>query len=338
MGGGFGRKEEVDFAEEAAFVADALGGGPVQLLWTRDDDLTHDCYHPASRHRMSAEFTARGVKRWRHRIAAPSAEKQWTFGSSRHIGSIPKAETSGAWNLPYLVPHFLVEYVDPPLPIRLGFWRGIEISSNVFAVESFVDELAHAARRDPLEFRLSMFGDGVLSTRVTTPFSLARLRSAFELAAAKSDWRAPLPAGSGRGIAGAVFDGHSAAASVAEVTVRGGELRVDRVVCAIDCGLVVNPLGLEGTVQSAVAWALSALFSEITFEQGRSRQSTLLAYPLLRFNRMPKVEVHAVPSTENPSGAGEIPVPTIAPAIANAIFAATGRRLRRLPLRPEDFA
>jgi isoquinoline 1-oxidoreductase beta subunit len=287
---------------------------------------------------MSAELSSTGVKRWRHRVAAPSAEKQWTFGSTRHTGSIPKAETSGAWNLPYLFPHFLVEYVDPPLPIRLGFWRGIEISSNVFAVESFVDELAHAAGRDPLEFRLSLIGDSVVSTRVRTPFALSRLRSAFELAAAKSGWRSPLPAGSGRGIAGAVFDGHSAAASVAEVTVRGGELHVDRVVCAIDCGIVVNPLGLEGTVQSSVAWALSALFSEITFEKGRPRQSTLLSYPLLRFDRMPRVEVHAVPSTENPSGAGEIPVPTIAPAIANAIFAATGRRLRRLPLRPEDFA
>ncbi len=249
---------------------------------------------------------------------------------------IPKGEAKGAWDLPYAFPNLLVEYVDPPVPIRLGFWRGIEISSNVFAVESFIDELAHAAKRDPIEFRLAQLGESVPSQGVKTRFALSRLRAAFELARDKSDWRRPLPAGSGRGIAACVFDGHSAAVSVADVTVRKGELHIDRIVCAVECGIVVNPLGLEGTVESSVAWALSALGSEITFEKGRARESTFVSYPLLRFNKMPKVEVHAVPSHEDPSGAGEIPVPTIAPAIANAIFAATGRRLRRLPLRPED--
>ncbi|HET7291927.1 MAG TPA: molybdopterin cofactor-binding domain-containing protein, partial [Vicinamibacteria bacterium] len=314
-----------------------IGGGPVQVFWTREDDLRHDYYHPATRHRLAARFEGGRLRSWRHRVAAPSIEKRW--GSRpRRPELVARVETAGAWNLPYAVPDLLVEYVDPPLPIVPGFWRGIEIVSNVFAVESFVDEAAHAAGRDPLEFRLAHLGVSVVAPMTTRPFPLRRLRGALELAGERAGWGSPLPPGRGRGVAGLVFDGRTACACVAEVTVEAGSLRVDRVVCAIDCGIVVNPLGLAGNAESAIAWGLSALFSEITFEGGIAAQASHLDYPILRLGQMPEVEIHTVASAEPPSGTGEIPVPLVAPAVCNAVFRASGRRLRRLPIRPEDLA
>ncbi len=337
MGGSFGRKESADFVLEAVELARRQPGAAIQLFWSREDDLRHGQFHPPSRHRLAARLERGRIAAWRHRIASPSAEKQW--GSfTRNALQIPRAETSGAWNLPYVAEEMLVEYADPPCPFPLGFWRGIEIASNVFAVEGFVDELAHAAGRDPLEFRLAHLGESVDSTTVETPFALARLRAAFELAAARSGWGQPLEKGRGRGIAGLVFDGQTACASVAEVTVTGASFTVDRVVCAIDCGIVVNPLGLAGNAESAIVWGLSALQTEITFAGGRAEQATLLDYPILRLQQMPEVEIAIVPSREEPSGTGEIPVPTVAAAVANAIFQASGRRLRSLPFRLEELA
>jgi CO/xanthine dehydrogenase Mo-binding subunit len=338
MGGSFGRKEAPDFVHEAVAVAREYGAGPVQLFWSRDDDLQHGYYHPASRHRLAARLERGQVAAWRHRVASPSIEGQWRLIRKQLGVAIPRAEASGAWNPPYAFDDFLVEYVDPPCPIPLGFWRSIEIGNNTFAVECFVDELAHAAGRDPIEFRLAHLGESLVSHFAEQPFDLARLRAVYELAAERSGWGERLPGGRGRGVAGLVFDGVTACVSVADVTVAEGDVRVDRIVCALDCGTVVNPLGLEGNVESALAWGLSALRSEITFAAGHAQQTSPLDYEILRFHQMPAVEIHTVASDEPPSGTGEIPAPTVAPAVFNAIFAATGKRLRRLPLKPGDLS
>lgn len=336
MGGGFGGREAPGFALEAARLARQLDGRPVQIVWSREDDLGHALFHPASRHRLEGWLDGSGrLAGWRHRVASPSVEVQWGFP----LHSVPRAETSSAWNLPYVCAALRVEYADLPVPLRLGFWRSVSVHHNAFAVECFVDELAHRAGRDAVEFRIAHLGRSIRSLGSgRTPFDLARLRRTVELVAERGDWGAPLPPGRGRGLAAIVFDGRTAAATIAEVTVRDGELSVDRLVCALDCGVVVNPLGMTGNAESALAWGLSAMSSEITFARGRVVEISHLDYPILRLPQMPAVEIHAVPSAASPSGTGEIPAPTVAPAVANAVFQATGRRLRRLPLRSGDLA
>jgi len=250
---------------------------------------------------------------------------------------VPYAEAAGAWNLPYAPASLRVEYADPPQPFPLGFWRGVHFNFNTLVVECALDEAAARAGRDPVEYRLAHLTDEVQALGAKVPFDVARLRPVIELAAERGDWGAPLPPGRGRGIAALVFDGRSAAATVAEVTVEGGAWTVDRLVCAMDCGRVVNPLGLESNAQGALAWGLSALETEITFRNGRVVETSHLDYPILRLPRMPrKIEIHTVPSDRPPSGSGEVPSPTVAPAVLNAIANATGKRLRRLPIRPED--
>lgn len=335
MGGGFGAREHAGFAIEAAALAQQLDGVPVQLFWSRDDDLRHGALHPASLHRVRVWLGRDGrLAGWLHRVVSPAVEKQWGLRPS----AVPYAEASGAWNIPYAVPSLRVEYADPPQPLALGFWRGIGINQNAMVVECVVDEAARLAGRDPVEYRLEHLGETVHSLGSEAPYPLARLRPTVELAAARGDWGAPLPAGRGRGFASLVFDGRTSVATVAEVTVVGDSFTVDRLVCALDCGLVVNPLGLAGNTESALTWGLSALFSEITLGRGRVEQSSHLDYPILRLPQMPAVEVHTVPSHEPPSGVGEVASPTVAPAVLNALHAATGRRLRRLPIRPGDLA
>jgi isoquinoline 1-oxidoreductase beta subunit len=337
MGGAFGRKESPDFGLEAVAIARALGDRrPVQVIWSRGDDIRNGQYQPASRHRLIAGLGRDGILSWHHRVASPSINRQWYhLDPARRLD--PHGETLGAWDMPYAIPAVRVDYAEIPGSVRLGYWRGIQISFNVFPVESFIDEIAVALGRDPIDLRRAALGSGrVVHHRKGLRVHVDRLRRVLDAVAKRSDWGSRLPAGRGRGVAATIFDGRTCSAMVAEVTVQPGSFKVDRIVCVIDCGLVVNPLSLASNAEGAVAWGLSALHSEITFAAGRAQQSNFADYPLLSLSQMPEVEIHTLPSSEPPTGTGEIPVPLVAPAVANALFAATGRRFRRLPIRTED--
>jgi isoquinoline 1-oxidoreductase beta subunit len=312
IGGGFGRRVNSDIVTEAVQVARAAGR-PVQVMQTREDDLQNGAYRPAAYHRLLASLDSKGKPlSWDHGVAAQS------MGSGSASGAEP----------PYAIPTVHVTGANPGFGVPVTIWRGAELSYNTFAVESFVDELAVAAGADPYQYRRGLLGG--------TP----RLQAALDLAASKAGWAgAPLPAGRGRGIAACAYtDAGTYAAEVAEVTVASdGSVRVDRVVCAVDCGLVVNPAIAESQVEGAIVQGLSAtLKSEITFAAGRVQQHNFDDYPLLRLSEMPTIEVYFVLSTEDPSGLGEPALPPLAPAVANAIFAATGKRLRRLPIHAAD--
>jgi isoquinoline 1-oxidoreductase beta subunit len=232
---------------------------------------------------------------------------------------------SVAADLPYAIPNLQVEYIYKDLGIPVGFWRSVGASQNAFITESFIDELAAAAGKDPFEFRRALLGKA------------PRHKGVLELAAEKGDWGKPLPPGRFRGIAVA-FSYGSYAAEVAEVSIaRDGKVRVHRVVCAIDCGVFVNPDTVKAQVEGSIVWGLTAaLYGEITIDKGRVRQSNFHDYPMLRINEMPAVEVHIVPSNAPAGGVGEPGVPPIAPAICNAIFVGTGKRVRKLPIRSEE--
>ena len=316
LGGGFGRRAIPDFAVEAAQVARAAGA-PVQVVWTREDDMRHDLYRPASRHELRAGLDAAGrLAAWHHRVRAPSIAAQ-LFGGREGRPDV----VEGAADVPYAAGAVLVDCVTPGVGLRVGWWRSVYSSQNAFAEECFLDECAAAAGTDAVAFRRELLGKH------------PRLRRVVDLAAEKAGWGSPLPAGRGRGLACHVSFG-SWVAEVAEVSVEKGEVRVHRVVAAVDCGRVVNPDTVEAQVESAVVYGLSAaLRGEITLERGRVREGNFDDYQPLRFDEMPAVEVHLVPSAEDPGGIGEPGLPPIAPAVANALFAATGRRFRRMPFR-----
>ncbi len=337
LGGGFGRRSGTDYSTEAAQVAKAAGGGPIQVVWDRTDDIRHDQFHPATLHRLKAGLDGRGdLGAWSHRIAGGAVLRSW-MGGKKAPGQA-ETEANGAWDLPYDIPALDISFAEVEVPVPLGWWRAIEIVPNVFARECFLDEVAHAAGKDPLAFRLDLLGKRGKEKLGEEEVDIARLRKVLELAAGKAGWGRSFPKGHGLGLACHAYDRRTYLATVAEVSVEKGSLRVHRVVAAVDCGIILNPEGLAGQVEGGVAWAVSALSSQITFEKGRAVQENFDTFPVLRLPEMPEVEVHTIASAEAPSGMGEPPVPVTIPAVMNAIFAATGKRLRRLPIAPSDLA
>ena len=318
LGGGFGRRLEPDFVSEAVRLSKAVGA-PVKVIWSREDDVRHGFYRPATYNRFVAGLDATGSPvAWTHRIVAPPILLK--FGPLEK--GIDRTLIDGAANLPYGIPNVLVDQVAVDLlPVPRGFWRSVGISQNAFVTECFCDEVAVAAGKDPYEFRRALLGDK------------PRHRRTLELAAEKAGWGSPLPAGQGRGIALAEW-APTTCAQVAEVSVApDGTVRVHRVVCAVDCGPVVNPDTIEAQLQGGIVYGLTAaLYGEITIERGRVKQGNFDDYPLLRLPEMPVVEVYIVPSSNAQGGIGEPAVGPIAPAVCNAIFAATGKRVRRLPI------
>jgi isoquinoline 1-oxidoreductase beta subunit len=319
LGGGFGRRFEVDFIQEALETSKAMHA-PVKVIWSREDDVQHEWYRPASYHQLRAGLDPKGQPvRWTHRVVAPSIMAR-VFPATIKNGLDMEA-VEGAVGMPYAIANVHVDYVLTDTGIPVGFWRSVNNSYNAFAVEGFIDELAHAAKQDPYEFRRDLLG------------AAPRHLGVLNLAATKAGWGTPPAAGRSRGIA--VFKSfESYVAQVAEVSVApDGTVRVHRVVCAVDCGPVVNPAIVESQMQGAIVFGLTAaLYGEITIDKGRVTQGNFDSYKMLRLKEMPVVEVYIVPSSEAPGGVGEPGTPPIAPAVCNAIFAATGKRIRRLPI------
>ncbi len=318
IGGAFGRRGEWDFVVEAVEAA-MLAGQPVKIIWSREDDLQHDFYRPATANRLTAALGASGkLISLTHRISAPSVARR------RSPEILARGHdfllTQGSFDMEYAVPNLRVDYHEVDLGVPVGFWRSVGHSHNGFVIESFVDELAHAAKRDPLEFRLALLAKA------------PRMQQVLQRAATAAQWGTPLPAGRARGIACMKSYG-SYVAQVAQVAVVGGAPVVERVVCAIDAGIVVHPGIVEQQMHSGIVFGLSAaLGGEISFANGTVQQSNYHDYPPLRMLQMPQIDVIIIDSDASPGGCGEPATPVIAPAVCNAIFAATGQRLRRLPI------
>jgi isoquinoline 1-oxidoreductase beta subunit len=328
MGGGFGRRLEHDYAVEAALVSKAIGG-PVKVIWTREDDMRFSTYRPASLHQLSAVLDGAGWPvAFTHRIIAPSISGQ--KGQPVPGGVDPDLPDEAA--LVYGVDNVSIESVIAETPVPLGWMRSVYALQVGFASESFIDELAAAAGKDPLEYRLHMLSKDQDIQYFTTTWHTARMRGVLQLAAEKAGWKHPLPRGRFRGIACfACFSSYMA--EVVEISMENGTPRVHRVVAVVDCGQVVNPSILEQQIPGGIVYALSnALRAKITIEKGRVVQGNFDDYAPLRMEEVPAVEVHAVPSTEVPTGIGEPSVPPLAPALCNAIHAATKKRIRALPI------
>ncbi len=324
LGGGFGRRFETDFVEEAVQLSKATGR-PVKVLWKREEDMQHDFYRPANYTKIEAALDERGrISAWSHKIVCPSIFAR-VFPSMMKNG-IDNAAVEGVENMEYEIPNMRAEYVRIDLPVPVGFWRSVGSSHNAFTVESFVDQLAHAAKKDPLEFRLAHLSKH------------PRARRVLETAARKAGWGGPLKHGRFRGIAYHISFG-TYVAEVAEVSVdrTSGRITVHRMTCAVDCGSVVNPDTVTAQMAGGIIMGLSAALKEkIEFAKGGVRSENFTDYELLRMSEAPEIEVHIVTSGDKLGGIGEPGVPPAAPAVANAVFAATGARLWSLPMRPAD--
>ena len=333
-GGSFGRRANPasDYVVEAASIAKALavtgkGGAPIKLVWTREDDMKAGYFRPAYYHVLKAGLDANGnIAGWQHRIVGQSILVGTAFEPMMVKEGVDMTSVEGASTLPYAIPDLFVDLHSPQVGVPVLWWRSVGSSHNAYATEAFIDELAVAAGKDPVEFRKALLGKA--------PKHL----SALALAAEKAGWGTPLApgkAGEKRGRGVAVHESfNTAVAQVVEVTVdKDNKFTVDRVVCAVNCGLAINPDNVRAQMEGGIGFGLSAaLHGAITLKDGAVEQSNFHDYPVLRIHEMPAVEVHIVPSTDKPTGVGEPGVPPIAPALANALAAATGKRLRKLPL------
>jgi isoquinoline 1-oxidoreductase subunit beta len=333
-GGGFGRRasKDADYILEAVGIAKAIGGrAPVKLVWLREDDMKGGNYRPAFHHVLEAALDAEGrLTGWRHRLVGQSILMGSPLGAGVR-GGIDRTSVEGAANLPYAIPNMLVDLHTPvDIGVTVQWWRSVGSTHTAYSTETFLDEVASAAGQDPVAFRLALLDKH------------PRHAGVLKLAAEKAGWGKPLSTGAsgekrGRGVA--VHEAfRTYVAQVAEVTVKAdGTVKVDRVVCAVDCGLVVNPDNVRSQVEGSVGFALSAaLHGAITLKDGMVEQSNFHDYASIRINEMPAVEVYLMPSAEKPTGIGEPAVPPLAPAVANAIAAATGKRVYRLPFSAGD--
>ena len=315
LGGGFGRRLEVDFVPAAVEASKAVGA-PVKLIWTREDDMTHDLYRPPAREEVTAGLDQKGkLVAWALHITSPSITSRVDPSSKDPFDSVIEY----VQNFPYVVPNFDLKYTRQEIGIDVGYLRSVSHSPNCFAVESSIDELAAAVSRDPLQFRLELLAGKPRHTQV------------LQVIAERSGWGHPTQ---GRHLGLAFMEGYTACiAQVAEVSIEGGRLKVHRITCVIDCGQTVNPRIVESQLESGIVYGLSAaLWGDITLRNGRVRQSNFNDYRVLRLNELPELDVHIIPGSGPPAGIGETGVPPVAPAVCNAIFAATGQRLRSLPI------
>jgi isoquinoline 1-oxidoreductase subunit beta len=318
LGCGWGRRSRTDFVEDAVETSKKIGA-PVQVLWTREEDMQHDQYRPAAHVEFQGGVDAQGkVVALRVRVATPPI--------SGGRGGVDGPAVDAISNTPYAIPNLHVDYSKPDIAVPVGYWRSVGPSQNAFFIESFMDELAHAANRDPLDVRLELLSGA------------PRMKHVLEVAAQRSNWKTPAPAGRARGLAIAELDG-SFVAEVAEVSVQNNRVRVHKVWCVADCGRVMHPGIVEAQLMGAIIGGLTAaLYGEITIESGRVKQANFNDYRMVRINEAPEYDIFLVDSEEEPGGAGEPGVPQIGPAVANAIFRLTGTRVRRLPIRLEPQA
>jgi len=320
MGGGFGRRLEPDGTLLAVKLARHVDG-PVKVIWSREEDIQHDMYRPYYLDRLSAGLDTAGKPvAWTHRIAGSSVMARY-YPAYFKDGLDPDA-VEGAAQPPYELPNIRVDFVrlEPP-GVRTSWWRGVGPTHNVFVVESFMDELAHAAKQDPVAYRKELLGHN--------PRALAVL----SLAAEKAGWGSPLPARHGRGVSVQfAYGSYTSQVAAVEVAV-DGTVNVKRIVCAIDCGMYVNPDTIEAQVQGGTLFGLTAaLHGSITFKDGRVEQTNFNSYRPIRIDEVPLVETHLIKNAEAPGGIGEAPTASVSAAVTNAIFAATGKRLRILPI------
>jgi len=343
-GGGFGRRLFADFVAEAAEISKAVSQ-PVQLLWTRQDDMRHGYFQPATANWFKGGLDASGALVALQHKTQNAALTIYDMHQGRNIWTNPLTNREidpdvwGAYDNPYEIRNLRVDCADATSPVPVGPWRAVEYPSTVFGRESFLDELAHTAGADPIAFRLALLPRNV-KTVGEYAIDRGRLARVLESVRDRSGWARPLPTSDGRrrgrGVAANVYHAGSYVAMVAEVSVApdGADLRVERITATVDCGIALNPLGVEGPTESGIAWGLSAtLLGKIDFRSGAAVQSTYQDFRVLRMNQMPALDIQILDSRAMPGGYGEHPVPPVAPAVANAVFAATGNRIRSLPMK-----